>query len=144
MQNLQNIPSITVTDSTIGNYATIQTNGSLRIYIYRCTVTDWSRVLCAAWARIDMSYTQLNSYSYIQASVSWGVLTANYNNLSWLSYIRNLTANTHTAQRNILWGIYLIVEYLLIALYIVIELRLDAISITLQHKQIALYMHKAL
>lgn len=99
MQNLQNIPSLTITDSTISNYATVQTNGSTRIYIYRSTVTDGSRVLCSAGSRIDMSYTHLDSYSYLQSTGVGGILYANYCNLTSLGYIRNLTTNTNRAER---------------------------------------------
>lgn len=104
MVNLQNIPSLTITDCTISNYATIQTNGSARIYLYRTTVTDGGRILCSAGARIDASYTNVNSYGYIQCTQSGGVLFCNYTNIGGLSYVRNLTANTHRVDRCLVVG----------------------------------------
>lgn len=95
----QNIPSFTITDSTISNYGTVQTNGATRIYIYRSTITDSSRVLCSANSRIDMSYTNLDSYSYIQSTGNGGVTTANYCKASSLGYMRNLTTNNNRFDR---------------------------------------------
>lgn len=99
MANIQNIPSLTITDSTVSNYWTVQTNASTRIYIYRSTITDWSRFLCSANSRIDISYTHLNSYSYVQSTGNGWYLRANYCNLSSLWYIRNQTTNQHLAER---------------------------------------------
>ena len=97
--NLQNIPSLTITDSTISNYATIQTNASARIYIYRSTITDGARFLCGAGSRIDMSYTNINTFWYVQTTVSGSELYVNYSNIGGYSYIRNLTPNTHRVER---------------------------------------------
>ena len=99
MLNLQNIPSLTITDSTVSDYSTVQTNWAARIYIYRSTVASWSRVLCSAGSRIDMSYTNIDSYGYIQSTQNGWFLTANYCNISSLWYIRNTTPNTHRAER---------------------------------------------
>lgn len=98
--NLQDIPSLTITDSTISNYATIQTNGSARIYIYRSTVTDGARFLCGAGSRIYMNYTNINSFGYVQTTVSGSELYVNYSNIGGYSYVRNLTANSHRVERS--------------------------------------------
>ena len=97
--NMQNIPTLTITDSTISNYGIVQTNGANRIYIYRTTITDGSRFLCGTSTRIDTSYCNFNSYSYIQSTVAGSVTIANYCNASSLGYMRNLTANSNRFDR---------------------------------------------
>lgn len=97
MVNLQNIPSLTITDSTISNYGQISANGASRLYVYRGTVTDGSRLLVSANRRLDTSYTNLDSYSYIQ--VTNGFLRANYCKLSSLGYIQHTSTGTNYAER---------------------------------------------
>ena len=99
LQSLQNVPSLTIIDSTISNFATFTINNAARLYFYRSTATDGSRVLISSGSRIDMSHVNLDSYSYVQSTISGGIMTINYTNLSSLSYIRNLTSNTHNVDR---------------------------------------------
>lgn len=99
MQNLQNIPSLTITDTTVSDYSTIQTNGAARIYLYRSNFTAGGRLLCSAGSRIDASYTSVSNNGYIQSTGNGGILYANYCNVNSLSYIRNTTTNTNRAER---------------------------------------------
>lgn len=96
--NLQNIPSLTITDSTISDYATLQTNGAARIYIYRSTITSGGRVLCSAGGRIDMSYTNISSYGYVQTTGT-SILYCNYSDVSSYGYVRNITGNVNRVER---------------------------------------------
>lgn len=104
MSLMQNVDSLTITDCTISNYAQVSMNGAARMYLYRSTVTDGSRVLISAGARIDSSYTNVSSYGYLQCNQDGGVLTANYCEVSSNSYIRNITPNSHSAQRSSVSG----------------------------------------
>lgn len=99
MQNLQNIPSLTITDSTVTDYGTVQTNGATRIYLYRSHIKSGGRVLVSANSRIDASYTTVSDYGYLQSTANGGFLTANYCDVSSYGYIRNTTVNTHIAER---------------------------------------------
>ena len=99
MQNLQNIPSLTITDSTVTDYGTVQTNGATRIYLYRSHVKSGGRILASANSRIDSSYSTVSDFGYIQSTGNGGVLTSNYCTINGYGYIRNTTTNTHIAQR---------------------------------------------
>ena len=96
---MQNVPSLTITDSKIGEAATVAINNAERFYFYRGSIKDGSRILISAGSRIDASYTHLNAYSYLQSTQDGGFLTANYCKLSGVGYIRNTTVNTHRAER---------------------------------------------
>lgn len=95
--NLRNIPSLTITGCTISNYGQISATGASRLYLYRCTVTDASRILVSANRRLDASYTHVKSYGYIQ--VTNGFLTANYCDVSNVSYIQHTSTGNNRADR---------------------------------------------
>lgn len=99
MQNLQNISSLTITDSTVSDYATIQTNGAARIYLYRSNINSGGRILVSSGSRVDASYSSVSNYGYIQSTGVGGILYANYCEVSGGGYIRNTTVNTHRAER---------------------------------------------
>jgi hypothetical protein len=95
---MQNIASLTITDTSIKDYSQISANNAARLYLYRSSVNGGSRVLVSAGSRIDASYTNLDSYSYLQSTQIGGFLRANYCNLTSLSYIRNTTVNQNFAE----------------------------------------------
>lgn len=97
--NMQNIASLTITDSSIKDYASVSANNAARLYFYRGSAKDGSRILISTGSRIDASYTHLNSYAYLQSTGNGGVLTANYCIISSSGYIRNTTTNSNRADR---------------------------------------------
>lgn len=97
--NCQNVSSLTITDSSVTDYSSFSVNGSSRIYLYRCNVASGSRILASAGAstRIDASYTNLSSYSYIQTIQ--GFIRVNYSQISSLGYIYSQSPNPNYIDR---------------------------------------------
>lgn len=97
--NMQNIASLTITDSTLSDYCSITANGAARFYSLRSSFKEGARVLISTGSRIDTSYTEVGSYGYLQSNQDGGFLRVNYSNINSLGYIRNLTPNQHFVDR---------------------------------------------
>lgn len=92
--NIRDIASLTIQYSTIANNSSISANGAARLYMRFCTLENYGRIIQSAGTQLDMNYTGVRDYSYVQAL--GGRLYVNYSSLSAIGYIQQAATVTGT------------------------------------------------
>lgn len=94
---LQNIPSLTINQSSFDSASQIAATGATRLYLYRSSGQSGGRYLVSANASMDCSYCNVDSYGYIQTTL--GTFVANYANATSLGYISHQSTGSNRVDR---------------------------------------------
>lgn len=98
LSSLTNIDTLSITNSEFNSYATVTGNNADRLVIDRTTVSDNGRILTVAGSELEISYSNVNAYGYIQVSNANADLRVRYSEVSSLGYISDQTT---TVGRNL-------------------------------------------
>lgn len=94
---LQNIASLTISQSNLSSWSSITATWAAYVYIYRSESKWWWRFLVTAGKSLYAVYCEVNSYWYIQ--VTDGRLNARYCTSNSLGYISHQSTWTNTTDR---------------------------------------------
>lgn len=95
--NMQNVASLTITDSSLSDYSQVSINGAARFYFYRSSGASGARLLASAGVRSDLSYCNIDSYGYVQ--VTAGDLRCTGANVSAYAYIQHTSTGANLVIR---------------------------------------------
>lgn len=93
----QNVASFTLQYSNFSANSSVSANNAARCYIYQCTMSGYGRILQSADTQLDIAYTGIRDYGYVQ--VTAGRLYCNYNSISNVSYIQHASSGTNRIER---------------------------------------------
>ena len=94
---VSNIPSLTLTQSTITSGSSIGATGATRLYVYRSSASAGGRYLVSAGRSLDCSYCSADNYSYFQ--VTQGIMNVTYSSVDSYGYISHQSTGTNRVDR---------------------------------------------
>lgn len=98
LSSLQNIESLTISQSNLDSGCQVSANGAKLLRLFRSSGSDGGRYLVSQDASLTSNYNRVDSYGYIQ--VTRGDMNINYSKASSLGYISHQSTGSNRVERS--------------------------------------------
>lgn len=91
LNSLRGIDTLTITNSEFNSLANVTAVNASRLVIDRSTISDNGRILMVANSELEVTYSNVSAYGYIQTSNANADMRVRYSEVSSLGYISDQT-----------------------------------------------------